>query len=134
MLSPKWTSSKYQSMIRSIATFQNLLYQINFNVKEQSVVPVLDVTPKSALIGQSIFLNAANSYIAGVKSNDKFKNLTFEWICVAPFVSHCTNKTSSNLTISESTFKDVGAKYLTNYMMRVIITWTRSNKTTKYHA
>jgi hypothetical protein len=87
--------------------FQNVLYTIKFEPRDNSLVANLIASSNEVIRGETLILDASSSYISNMPANMRTRGLSFEWQCPEVFKDYCLGQNASQLQIPFSVVRGI---------------------------
>ena len=107
-------------------TFQNLMYTVKFEPVSNILEANLVSNVNQVIRGETLILDASNSFITNMPINLQEKVLGFEWICPQIFTDVCNAKSGNQISID---FSEVSAipeiEYEQPFEFKVNVVWAK---------
>ncbi len=96
-------------------------------------MPVIDANHEELLQGETLVLDASQTYITNVQGEAKYEGINFKWVCPEALVAFCENVTDSQIVIYFANFSESNETTFENvYEFQIVPWWTIDGEDIEY--
>lgn len=120
MMSVRWTNAGYAEVeFDEKIVFQNLLYTIKFEPVANVLFADLVASQTEVIKGETLILDASNSYISNMPESVQRRSLAYDWICPDFLDKFCQGVSGDRLAIPFSVIEGTDVVYEQFYTFEV---------------
>lgn len=126
MMSVHWTSSKSWDLeLTQELLFQNVLYMFKFEPIANVLFAELVASQEAVTRGETLILDASNSYISNMPIMIQRRSLAYDWNCPKIFQSYCDKQAGDQLAIPFDVVKETEIDFERSYTFEVTVIWAK---------
>ena len=126
LMTVHWSSSNSPDLqLTQDIVFQNLLYTIKFEPIANTLNADLVASQKDVIRGETLILDASNSFISNMPIAMQRRSLAYDWECPPIFQSYCDKQAGDQVAIPFDVAKESSVEMESPYDFFVTVIWAK---------